>query len=94
MFEIHVNSDREIRLSGRFDATQVETASSIFDEINESSEVNFNDLDYISSAGLSVLLKVQKRLRDNNRELVLKNMNPHIREVFKYAGFDMIFAIK
>ena len=94
MFEIHENSNGEIYLSGRFDATQVETAASVFDKVDESRDVNFKDLDYISSAGLSVFLKVQKRLRDNGEELILTNLNPHIREVFKYAGFDMIFTIK
>ena len=94
MFEIDVNAEKEILLKGRFDASQVEKAAVVFDEVYESRVVNFARLDYISSAGLSVLLKVQKRLKDNGLELKLKNMNNQIREVFKYAGFDMIFEIE
>ena len=46
MFEIHENSNGEIYLSGRFDATQVETAASVFDKVDESRDVNFKELDY------------------------------------------------
>jgi hypothetical protein len=35
----------------------------------------------------------EKRLSEAGHELKLKNMNKHIREVFQYAGFDMIFEI-
>lgn len=94
MFDIVVRENDEILLSGRFDASQVEKAKSVFDGINESVTVDFKDLDYISSAGLSVLLMAQKRLNQSGHQLKLKNMNKHIREIFKYAGFDMIFEIE
>jgi anti-sigma B factor antagonist len=94
MFEISLVSNNEILLSGRFDATQAEKASEIFKNIQETHMVNFEKLEYISSAGLSVLLKTQKRLKTNRQQLKLKNMNKHIREIFKYAGFDMIFEIE
>jgi anti-sigma B factor antagonist len=71
----------------------VEHANQVFEKINKSTVVNFKELDYISSAGLSVLLVTQKRLSDNHQQLKLINMNNHIRDVFKYAGFDMIFEI-
>ena len=93
MFEIKINEANEIILSGRFDASQMETANAIFEKINKSMVVNFKDLDYISSGGLSVLLVAQKRLIEKNQKLKLINMNNHIRDVFKYAGFDMIFEI-
>jgi anti-sigma B factor antagonist len=94
MLDITRGEKGEILLSGRFDASQVETARSIFDPINETKIVDFNELDYISSAGLGVLLMTQKRLKDNGHQLILQNLNKHVREVFKYAGFDMIFKIE
>ncbi|MEJ2634791.1 MAG: STAS domain-containing protein [Calditrichia bacterium] len=93
MFEISYGEDNEIALEGRFDASQVDKAREAFDGINTTRTVNFRDLDYISSAGLSVLLVTQKRLSENGNQLILKNLNKHIREVFRYAGFDMIFQI-
>lgn len=93
MFDIRIDDKNEIQLSGRFDATQVDKAYEIFNQVQTSNLVNFENLDYISSAGLSVLLKTQKRLKNSGQQLKLKNMNKHIREIFKYAGFDMIFEI-
>jgi anti-sigma B factor antagonist len=93
MFEITINTDNEVRIKGRFDATQTDAAKHVFNTIQKTITVDFKELDYISSAGLGVLLMTQKRLKDSDDELILKNLNSHIREVFKYAGFDMIFKI-
>ena len=92
MFNISKEKN-EIHLSGRFDASRVEKANEIFNDVETTCIVDFEGLDYISSAGLSVLLKVQKRLMENGHQLKLKNMNNFNREVFKLAGFDTIFTI-
>lgn len=94
MLDIQVNESKEIILKGRFDASQVEKAREIFEKVATSTPVNFRELDYISSAGLGVLLSTQKRLKGSGHELVLRQMNKHIREIFSYAGFDMIFKIE
>ncbi|MBN1154300.1 STAS domain-containing protein [candidate division KSB1 bacterium] len=94
MFEIKMNDSNEIILSGRFDSSQVVTANSVFEKITQSAVVDFKDLDYISSAGLSVLLVTQKRLNEKNQHLKLINLNKHIHDVFRYAGFDTIFLIE
>ena len=94
MFDVQISESGEILLSGRFDASQVEKAKSVFDSLNKSTMVNFQNLDYISSAGLSVLLATQKRLNDSGEALKLKNLNKYIGDVFRYAGFDTIFEIE
>ena len=83
----------EIHLAGRFDASQVDKARAVFDAITATCIVDFKDLDYISSGGLSVLLATQKRLSQTGQCLKLRNMNAHVRQVFEYAGFNMIFDI-
>jgi anti-anti-sigma factor len=88
-----LRSGDEIQLSGTFDASQAVKAEEVFDALVESCTVDMKGLDYISSAGLSVLLKTQKRLHDEGAGLRLKNLSPHIADVFRYAGFDMIFEI-
>ncbi|MBN1480634.1 STAS domain-containing protein [candidate division KSB1 bacterium] len=93
MFEIKVNEAGDMLLSGRFDASQVGYANQFFDKVITSTVVDFKELDYISSAGLSVLLVTQKRLSEKNQQLKLMNMNRHIQDVFRYAGFDKIFVI-
>ena len=92
MFEISIN-DRIIKMQGRFNAAMVERAKEIFDNLNETVHVDCEGLNYISSAGLSVLLKTQKRLMSLNEELILKNMSDFNREIFRLAGFDTIFKI-
>jgi anti-anti-sigma regulatory factor len=41
-----------------------------------------------------VLLATQKRLSQTGHQLRLRKMNKHIREVFEYAGFNVIFEIE
>ena len=93
MFEAELKGNNEIMLTGRFDASQVDKAKMVFDSVANSCEVDFTDLEYISSAGLSVLLVTQKRLSESGNSLKLRNMNKHIRDVFRYAGFDTVFEI-
>jgi anti-anti-sigma factor len=94
MFEILITPEKEIKLIGRFDALQKEKALEILLTIQKTTVVDFNELDYISSAGLSALLATQKRLKSQGQQLILKNLSQHVREIFHYAGFDMIFEIK
>lgn len=94
MFDIRVADDGDVYLSGRFDATQVERAREDLGRIKSSCRVHFEELDYIASAGLGVLLSVQKRLSTNGDGLTLVGLNNHIREVFKIAGFDQVFKIE
>jgi len=49
--------------------------------------LDFSDLEYISSMGLRVLLQAKKTYKEENRNLVIKNMGASIREVFEMTGF-------
>jgi anti-sigma B factor antagonist len=93
MFEIRFGENEQIVLHGRFDAAQTVKADEFFKQINESRIVDCGRLEYISSAGLGVLLKVQKRLQMVDEGLTLANLNNHIVDVFRYAGLDRIFKI-
>jgi anti-anti-sigma factor len=93
MFEVKKSDDGVIRLHGRFDASQIETAKTAFETITSSCTMDFQELSYISSAGLGLLFATQKRLVDRGEAIILANLNPHIREIFSIAGFDNIFEI-
>ena len=54
--------------------------------------LDFSQLDYISSAGLRVVLVGAKMTRAP-RKFVLSDMKPHIREVFDMSGFSKILSI-
>ncbi len=94
MFDIRTNERGDVVLSGRLDAAQTEKALEVLNKITKSVLVDFKDLEYISSAGLGVLLATQKRLSQSGQRLKLINMNRHIKDVFHYARFDMIFEIE
>ena len=94
MFEISRGANGEVLLSGRLDAAQVDKVRDELKNQTTSCEVNFEKLDYISSAGMGVLLGVQKRLSAAGQGLILTNMNRHIRELFTIAGFNHVFTIK
>jgi serine/threonine-protein kinase RsbW len=55
--------------------------------------VDFTELDYISSAGLRVLLGTAKRLREASGVLRLFGLNETVREVFQISGFSTILAV-
>lgn len=93
MFEIREGSNHEIILSGRFDASQTDKAKGVFLSLNEGTTVDFAKLDYISSAGLGILLAAQKRLSERGQSLRLVNVNSHIKDVLHFSGFDQIFEI-
>lgn len=94
MFEITTTDSGTIHLRGRFDASQVVAATAVFDRVSDSCAVDLSELSYISSAGLGLLFATQRRLVDSGRGLRLANLNPHILEIFKIAGFDRIFEIE
>lgn len=93
MFDIQEGPNHDLILTGRFDAAQVEKAKSVFLSLSEGRTVDFAHLEYISSAGLGILLAAQKRLSERGQSLRLINVNSHIKDVFHFSGFDQIFDI-
>lgn len=55
---------------------------------------DFSALDYISSAGLRMVLVTAKRLKQDGGKLVLCAMQPHVREVFDISGFLAILNVE
>ncbi len=85
-----------LALEGRLDTT---TAPELDKEIDvvveETSDLvfDFKDLEYISSAGLRVLLKAQKAMSTKGT-MKLVNVNDSIMEVFDITGFVDILVIE
>jgi anti-anti-sigma factor len=94
MLSVDVGEDGIVRLTGRLDAAQAPVAQAALDRITGNVTLDCKLLEYISSAGLGVLLKTQKRLLASVGKLRLTGMSPHIRDVFAYSGFDQIFEIE
>lgn len=86
----------ELRLEGRLDAT---TSSAVQDALLKVAgeyaqiELNFAQLSYISSAGLRVMLMMQKQVNRTGGTLRLTNVSPAIMEVFEMTGFSSIMQM-
>jgi anti-anti-sigma factor len=94
MFEIGPGQHGEVVLTGRLDAAQCARAQAYLDSVPALSTLDLTHLDYISSAGLGVLLKTQKRLMQTGRGLRLINVSNHINDILRYSGLDRIFTIE
>jgi anti-sigma B factor antagonist len=80
------------KLNGRLDSnTSQGFEKKIFQAIDDGSKsmiIDFKDLDYISSAGLRVILKATKALKREDGKMMLCDMQDYVKEVFEIAGFD------
>jgi anti-anti-sigma factor len=56
--------------------------------------VDFGGVEYISSAGLRVMLALAKKTRDTRGALALCGLGDSVREVFSLAGFLPLFAVE
>ena len=85
-----------VTVSGRIDTTtapQLEEA--ILPEIDGAKEVviDFKNLEYISSAGLRLLLMLQKKMNAAGGTFKILNVNDFVMEVFEMTGFKDILTI-
>ncbi|KIX14162.1 STAS domain-containing protein [Dethiosulfatarculus sandiegensis] len=86
-----------VSLTGRFDAQSAGEVESSLNSSMEKGEVNIlvdmQGVEYISSAGLRVLLATAKKISAQKGKLVLCALRPYVQEVFEVAGFNTIFQI-
>src|SRR5262249_29425888 len=92
VFAIGAESNGVVRLSGRLDASQAPNAQAFLDGLPGPLVLDFSDLDYISSAGLSVLMITLKRLESGGHSLRFRHVPDRIMKSFRYAGLDPLFA--
>lgn len=55
--------------------------------------VDFSGVDYISSAGLRVMLLLARRVKDSHGQLAICALPEPVRQVFQLAGFLPLFAV-
>ena len=85
------------KLNGRLDSnTSQGLEEKIFQAIDDGSKsiiIDFKNIDYISSAGLSVLLKATKALKREDGKIMLCDMQNYVKEVFEITGIDSFLPI-
>ena len=99
MLNIKTNLEEErltVALEGRLDTTTApELESCLQESISDVKELvmDFEKLDYISSAGLRVLLSAHK-VMSTKGGMTIKNVNEIVQEVFEVTGFSDILTIE
>lgn len=91
------NQDLIMLIEGRVDTlTSEKLENEINKEINrvDSLTLDFKELEYISSAGLRVLIATNKELNKREVPLIITNVNETIKEIFRMSGFDKILKIE
>jgi anti-sigma B factor antagonist len=94
--KVREGTELTLRLKGRLDTT---TASQLETELKrsiggiDSLILDFAELEYLSSAGLRVLLAAQKVMNKQGK-MVIRNVNETISEVFEITGFTEILSIE
>lgn len=94
MFQIGIGETGTIVAEGRLDAAQAPHAQEFLDGVTGECVLDLGKVDYISSAGLGVLLRTHKRLMGAGQSLKLVNVHNHINDIFMYSGFDKLFEIE
>ena len=86
-----------VTISGRLDAVTASEYERQFNELlaggGASFVVDFGQLEYISSAGLRVLLATAKRLKGIGGTICFANISGMVKEVFTISGFGTIFQM-
>ena len=89
--DIHI-----VGISGSLDSTTSPEAQKALDTVLAGAKkvaLDFSNLDYISSAGLRVLLGAAKRIKASGGTLRMFGLNQSVREVFEISGFASILSV-
>ena len=86
-----------IAIKGRLDADSSPEAEKVVTKVLEGQTTrvlfNLEALEYLSSAGLRVLLSVAKEMRRREGKIVLCSLNAFVKEIFEVSGFQSLIPI-
>ncbi len=92
-----VNEVKVVQFQGHLDSnTSQEAEGYLKDLLDQQAKkilVDFEKLDYISSAGLRVLLCTAKQLKTYEGQLRLCRLNETVQEIFDMSGFSTILQV-
>ena len=97
IMEVRQNEICIFSIVGRLDSnTSTELDKRIVTSLENGSHhiiLNCKQLDYITSAGLRVVVKTAKKMKSGEGKLILCSMEDYVREIFEIAGFDRFLPI-
>jgi anti-anti-sigma factor len=90
------NNIHIVAIAGSLDSATAPEAQKSLDAVVAGAKkvvLDFSGLDYISSAGLRILLGAAKQLRASGGKLGMFGLNQSVREVFEISGFSTILSV-
>ncbi|MCH5249842.1 MAG: STAS domain-containing protein [Lachnospiraceae bacterium] len=86
-----------LKLSGRLETSTAPKLQEVVDreivKVNEL-QLDMEDIEYVSSAGLRVLLAASKKMKKKDGHMIVSNVNDDVMEVFEITGFNEILDIR
>ncbi len=85
-----------ISVAGRLDTvTSAELKEKLDDKGYENVDIDFDfsDVEYISSAGLRLILALHKQTTETGNQLTIRNINKVVAEIFRVSGFDKALKV-
>lgn len=84
-------------LSGRIDTSSADQFQQDIAPLMEGEkpdiDIDCTEMSYTSSQGLRIFLTLQKSVMARGGKMVMRNMNPQVKEVFDITGFSNIITI-
>ena len=90
------NGVLNIAVSGRLDTVTSAELKEKLDQVdyeNVDIDFDFANVEYISSAGLRLVIALQKQTTETGNKLVIKNINKVVAEVFKVSGLNKVLTV-
>lgn len=94
--KIKNNNEITIELTGRLDTTTAPKLEQVLPELTENIKtviLDLKHLEYLSSAGLRIILLLQKKMNKQG-QMIVKNVNETIMEVFEITGFVDVLDVQ
>ena len=88
----------EVSLAGELDVSTADelkkSLHKLVDEKNMDMKLNLENLDYIDSTGLGVMIGILKRLKIENKEVYIEKPKNNVRKIFNITGLDKVFKME
>ena len=92
------NNSWEVSLGGELDVSTADELKKelhkLVDEKNIDMRLNLENLDYIDSTGLGVIIGILKRLKIESKEVYIEKPKNNVRKIFSITGLDKIFKLE
>ena len=93
MYSLTSDGKGTIRMSGMIDSSHADAVREFFKSVDSGCTIDCAGLEFISSAGLGILMATYKRLSSRGETIKLVNVQENVKKIFLLARFDRLISI-